>query len=179
MLQKCSIFKVLEVFFNEPSKEHYLMEISKKSGIAHTSTKKYLQELIKLLIIKENLEKKGKRIFPLFIVNLESQKYLHYKKLSNQDKLIESNLIDYLKDNIMPECIVVFGSYQKGEDDETSDIDIYVQSNKKELNLSSFEKKLKRKIQIHFQLKFKNYPEELKNNIINGVVLYGYLEALR
>ena len=39
MLQKNSIYKTLEIFFLEPTKEHYLIEISRKANIAHTSIK--------------------------------------------------------------------------------------------------------------------------------------------
>ena len=42
MLQKCSILQVAGVFFNEPTKDHYLIEISQKANLAHTAVKKNL-----------------------------------------------------------------------------------------------------------------------------------------
>ena len=72
---------------------------------------------------------------------------------------------------------MLFGSFQRGEDVEDSDIDLFVEACKMDLDLNSYEKKLNRKIQIHFRKCFGKLPEELKNNIINGIVLYGYLEA--
>jgi len=77
----------------------------------------------------------------------------------------------------MPKVIILFGSYQRGEDIEESDIDIFVEGKKEELNLDKFKKQLKRNIQLHFQEDFKKYPKELKNNIVNGIMLDGYLEA--
>ena len=77
----------------------------------------------------------------------------------------------------MPKVIILFGSYCRGEDIEESDIDIFIESKKQEINLDRFERALKRKIEIHFNDNFNNYPKELKNNILNGCVLYGYLEA--
>ena len=177
MLQKCSIIKVAIVFFNEPTKQHYLKEISKKANIAHTSVITHLTELKKQKIIIETREKKGKRTFPFYTANIDSDDYKTYKKLINQIQLEESNLINFLKDTCMPKTIIVFGSYQKGEDTETSDIDIFLECKKKELQLNTYETKLKRKIQLHFKDNFKEYPGELQNNIINGTVLRGYLEA--
>ena len=74
MLQNCSIINVAGVFFKEPTKNHYLIEISKKSKLAHTSTKKHLITLKKQKIIKQINEKKGKRNFPGYIANLEDRK---------------------------------------------------------------------------------------------------------
>lgn len=177
MLQECSIFKVAGIFFTEPTKQHYLMEISQKAGLAHTSVKKYLIDLKNKGVIKETLEKKGKRKFPVYTADLESTAYRKYKRMFNIAKLIESGLIDYLKDNLMPKTTVLFGSYSRGEDVEESDIDIFLECKKNNLDLSKLEKQLGRKIQLHFKEKFKNYPTELKNNIANGIVLSGYLEA--
>ena len=177
MLQKSSMSDVLEVFFEEPSKKHYLMEISKKSKLAHTSVKKYLKELKRKNIIREEVERKGTRKFPLFIANLDNNQYKKNKKIHNLLKLIESGLIEFLKDNLMPKSIVLFGSYQRGENSEDSDIDIFVECKKEKLDLTKFKKLLKRNIQLHFKGDFKKYPKELKNNIINGVILEGYLEA--
>ncbi len=177
MLQKSSILRIANVFFEEPTKAHYLMEISKKANIAHTSTKKHLLTLKKLSIITESKEKKGERIFPIYKANFHNENYKSYKRIYSLLKLKESKLIEFLKDALMPKSIVLFGSYRWGEDIEDSDIDLFIESKKKELNLSKFEKILGRSIQLHFKECFKDYPKELKNNIINGIVLSGYLEV--
>ncbi len=179
MLQNCTMMKVARVFFDFPTKEHYLKEISRKSGIAHTSVKGNLIYLKKEGIINEFVEKKGKREFPIYKANLESQNYKNLKKIHNMIILQDSGLIEFLRDKLMPKCIVLFGSYQKGEDLEYSDIDLYIQCAKEELNLEKFRKILNRKIQLHFNEEFNNYPDELKNNIINGIVIYGYLEVFQ
>lgn len=176
MLQKCSLIKVAAVFFREPTSQHYLKEISKKAGLAHTSTKKYLLELKKMLIITETAEKRGKRNFPIYKASLESNNYKNAKKLFNIHSL--SAITQFLKDRLAPKSMTLFGSYARGEDIEESDIDIFIECKKEAVDLSNFEKELKRKIQLHFNPNFKDYPEELKNNIINGIVLSGYLEAL-
>ncbi len=179
MLQNCSIIRIAEIFFDEPTKLHYLIEISKKSKLAHTSAKNHLTSLKKEGIIKEIVEKRGKRNFPSYKANLESQSYKQEKKIYNLSKLCDSELLSYLRDTFMPKAIILFGSYSHGEDIEESDIDIFIESKKQDLDLNKFENIFKRKIELHFNENFNNYPKELKNNIINGDILYGYLEVFK
>lgn len=177
MLQKSTMLKTVEPFFLNPTKEHYLKDISRKIGIAHTSIKINLDELVKRGLIKRKVEKKGKRKFPIYKAELNSKIFKTYKMLHNLTALIESGLIIYIGEKAMPKAVAVFGSYQRGEDIETSDVDIFVECKREELNLAQFEKKLGRKIQLHFNNNFLSYPKELKNNIINGIVLSGFLEG--
>ena len=177
MLQKCTIFKVAGVFFDEPSKSHSLMGISRDIKLAHTSVINHLTELIRLKIIKVQIEKKGKRDFPVYSANTEEESYKKYKKIYNLFKIEESGLVNYLKDRFMPQSVILFGTYSRGEDLKDSDIDLFVECKKQNIVLSAFEKKLNRKIELHFKEQFNDYPKELKNNIINGIVLSGYLEA--
>lgn len=95
--------------------------------------------------------------------------------MHNLDQII--NLIEFLKKEFMPNCIILFGSFARGEDIEDSDIDLFLECKKKNINLSKFEKQLNRKIQLHFNDNFKQYAKELKNNIINGIILDGYIEG--
>lgn len=63
MLQKSSMLKTAEIFFLNPNKDHYLMNISRNVGLAHTSIKKNLKELVKLGLITETVEKKVEENF--------------------------------------------------------------------------------------------------------------------
>ncbi|MFH1631180.1 MAG: nucleotidyltransferase domain-containing protein [Candidatus Aenigmatarchaeota archaeon] len=179
MLQNCTTMLVANVFFREPMAMHYLREISKKAGIAHTSVKRELESLKSAGIIEERVDKKGERIFPIFFANIGDGRYLKYKKLSNIINLIESGLLEYLKDEIMPSAIILFGSYLRGEDTEDSDIDLFVSSKKQKITLSKFEKLLGRNIQLHFNDEFDKSTRELKNNILNGMMISGYLEVYK
>ncbi|MFW5902705.1 MAG: nucleotidyltransferase family protein [archaeon] len=176
MLQKCSLWRVAQVFFDEPIKEHYLMEISRKSNLSHTSVKNKLKTLIDEGIISKDKEKRGKRIYPIYKAKLESKKYKKYKKIDILHRIEEVGLNNYLKGKYQPDCIVLFGSAARGEDTEKSDLDLFLQMEKEEINLNEFEEKLNRKIQLHISRDIKNYPEELKNNIANGILLHGYLD---
>jgi|SRR3989338_5542756 len=179
MLQKSSINRTIEIFFVNPTKKHYLMDISRSIGLAHTSVKKNLDKLVKLKLIEQSAEKRGGRKFPIYMANLRDDSFKKYKIIYNLSAILESGLIEFIKKKLMPKSIVLFGSYQRGEDTEGSDIDLFVECKNEELDLSQFQKKLQRKVELHFNDNFNAYPEELKNNIINGIVLSGFLEAYK
>ena len=98
------------------------------------------------------------------------------------DHRIKTALTKYIKDvdELLPiNKAILFGSYAKGEDTERSDIDLYIETpSKKDITLEKFEKKLKRNIQIfrHKNL-FEIKNKDLVNNIINGIVLNGFVEV--
>jgi predicted nucleotidyltransferase len=77
----------------------------------------------------------------------------------------------------MPQSIILFGSAAKGEDIGQSDIDLFIESKEISISLEKFEKPLKRKISILFKENFRDLSKELKNNIVNGIKLYGFLRA--
>ena len=177
MLQKSSLMRTAEFFYKNPTRDHYLMDISRHIGLAHTSTKKNLKELAKGGIISKHSEKKGGRVYPLYRGNFDNRLFKSCKRIHNLSAIIDSGLVDYIEEKLMPKSIVLFGSYSRGEDTETSDIDIFVECKGEQLNLKNFEKNLGRKIQLHFKESFSSFPKELRNNMVNGIILSGFLEA--
>lgn len=179
MLQKSSIARTAEVFFGSPTNGHYLADISRKVGIAHTSVKKNLLGLVKLGLVEEKVEQRGGRRFPIYVAKRDENAFRRQKKEYNFASILESGLVEYLEEKLTPKAIVLFGSYRRGEDVEGSDIDIFAECKEEPVNLAKFEKKLGRKIELHFKEDFTAYSKELKNNIINGIVLSGFLEGYR
>ena len=173
------MFRTLEVFFLGPSKEHYLMDISREARLAHTSVKENIRKLVGLGLLSQRIERKGKRKFPLYRANNENKSYRSHKKLYNLESLLESGVVEFIEESLAPKSMVLFGSYARGEDTEESDIDLFVECEGEELDLGRFEKKLHRKLELHFNKNFTSYPKELKNNIINGMVIFGYLEGFK
>ena len=164
------MMKTAEFFFINPSRDHYLMDISRNTGLSHTSTKKNLKGLIKLGMINEHSEKKGERSFPFYKANVDNKLFRKHKLVYNLSAVIESGLADFIEDQLAPKSVVLFGSYSRGEDVEDSDIDLFVECKTSDIGLKAFEKKLKRKIGLHFAENFNSYPKELKNNVINSTV---------
>lgn len=168
MVQKCSLLKVLEVFFIEPTTIHFVKEISKKIKLAPTSVRNHIKELLKEGLIK----RKKAKPFNGFIANRENDSFIFYKRVYNLYSL--KNLIDFLVKSYYPKLIVVYGSYSLGEDVENSDIDIFILSkSKKEVNLKEFEEKLKRKIHLLITKDLEKLDTRLRKKVWNGIVLYG------
>ncbi|MEM3113470.1 MAG: nucleotidyltransferase domain-containing protein [Candidatus Pacearchaeota archaeon] len=173
MIQKYIKYNVLSVFFNSPTKGFQIREISRLIKLGQPSVTNYLKALEKEgFIIKDN-----NGIYPSFKANRENNLFRLYKKFDMVFKINSSGLLDYLYNNCLPSSIILFGSASKGEDIESSDIDIFIQSKEKKLNLEKYEKILNRKISLFFEQDFNKISNELKNNILNGVVLNGYIKV--
>lgn len=173
MLQNYSKYRILQEFFDFPRKNFQIREISRRTKIAQPSVINHLKSLIKEEFILR--EKKG--IYPSFIANRDNLKFRIYKKFNIFIRLYEIGLIDYISDSCFPNAVILFGSASKGEDTEESDLDIFVQSKAKKLNLEKYEKLLNKKISLFFDDDFLKLSNELKNNILNGIVLKGYIKA--
>mgnify|MGYP001577787868 CR=1 FL=1 len=166
--------KILELFFDYPLEQFYLRQISRKTGIAVTSVKKYLNDLIKeKLIVKVD-----KGIYPSFKADRDNDKGLFrlHKTLSIIERINSSGLLDYLWDSLYPEAIILYGSASRGEDIEGSDIDFFIVGKEKTISLDRFEKNFHREIHLMFKDNPKKIPEKLKSNLINGIVLKGYFD---
>ena len=179
MLQKSSIWRTLKVFFAEPTKAHYLRDICRKINLSPTSVRNNLAELESLGLIWQEKEQRGLRKFPFYKANINEKSFRLYKRINNLEDLLECGLVEFLEEKITPKAIVLFGSFQRGEDVDESDIDIFIESKEDKVDLAKFEKVLQRKIELHFKENFSSYPKELKNNIINGIVVSGFLEGFR
>ncbi len=173
MLENYNRYKLLKLFLDNPTESFRLRELSRLSKISPPSVMNYLAEFEKQGLIK----KYEKRKVPYYQAIRDNEDFKQYKKLSILFELHKSGLIDYLWDELVPEVIILFGSFSLGEDTETSDIDLFVQASEKKLNLGKYEKMLGKEINIFYESKFSRLSKELKNNIINGTKLKGYLKV--
>ena len=168
MIQKSTQFKVIEVFFKEPTAIHFIREISKKIKIAPTSVRLNIKNLLKEgLIIK-----KKSNPFDGYIGNRENDRFLFCKRAYNLYNLYE--LKEKIINLLHPKAIILFGSYAIGEDIESSDIDLIILSKiRKDIDFSTIEKDVQRKINIMIIENLNKLDENIKNKVINGVILYG------
>lgn len=177
MLENYSRWGVLRVFFDSPTERIGLRELGRRSGIAHSALEPHLESLIQDDLVIREEEKQKTRTYPVYTANTESEIYRYYRRLDVLERLKTSGIIGVLEEKFTPDCIVLFGSASRGEDLEDSDIDLFVQAEEKDITLSEYEEEMERSIQLHIKRDIKDYPEELRNNIANGTVVYGYLEV--
>ncbi len=173
MLEKYNRYKVLKVFLDNPTESLGLREIARLAKISPSSVLSYLKEFEKENLIKKKL----KRNNPIYLAFRDSQKFIFYKKISILFELNKSGLIDYLWDKISPKAIVLYGSFAKGESIESSDIDLFILGKENNIKINDFEKRLNKKIHLLFKESLDDISKELKNNILNGVILKGYVKV--
>lgn len=109
--------------------------------------------------------------------NREEQRAIELKRVENLKSIYLSGLLRYLKEQLPGGTIILFGSYSRGEDTSTSDIDIAIVERKdKLLKVEKYEKILNRKINVNFYDSWKGLHKNLKNNILSGILLHGGVE---
>ncbi len=144
--------KIKELFYEYPSKKFTVREIAKKTGIPKSTVQNCLQEL----------KKENKNLFRI--------KKIHFYI----EKMFETGLIEHIEKELMASCIILFGSFRKGESEKESDIDLFIESHKKTTDLTKFEKKMKHNIHYIVEPDIKKLPQRLQENIVNGIKLAGY-----
>jgi predicted nucleotidyltransferase/predicted DNA-binding protein (UPF0251 family) len=148
-------------------------DIAKELKVSPTAVANSVKNLIGKNLIK--LERTKTINFISF--NRDNPKALELKRVENLKQFYLSELSDFLEEKLAGATIIIFGSYSRGEDTNTSDIDIAVIGRKDKLiDLKIFEKKLNRQINIHFYDSWKNIHKHLKNNILNGIIITGSVD---
>ena len=177
MSKKIDEHRILELFFQDP-REHHLREIARICHITPTTASKYLAQYVKKGLLAEQ-ELRGNVLYR----PTEHERFLLEKKQWNIKRIVESGLLEELNNKLAYPAVILFGSLAKAENHPDSDIDLFIISEeKRQPDLSVFEKKLKAPIQtfIHTKKEFKELKKsnpELLNNVINGYILSGFLEA--
>ena len=167
---------IKEYFFINPTAKLRVREIERTLKLPLPSVIRYCKELD-----QENILTISKIGNVNFYTSSRSETYLLEKRLFNIKQLYESGLINCLKIELSNPAIILFGSFAKGEDTEESDIDLYIETpSKKQVKLEKFEKLLKRKIQTFRHKSLGSLSNvNLANNIVNGVLLNGFVEVFK
>lgn len=148
-------------------------EIAKMLKVSPTAVTNSIKKLKDSQLIK--IEKTKTINFVSF--NRDEPKAIELKRAENLKRIYTSGLSEYLEKELPGGTIILFGSYSKGEDTNTSDIDIAVIERKEKImHLKGYEKTLNRKINVNFYSSWKSINEHLKNNILNGILLHGSIE---
>jgi|SRR3989338_2167707 len=165
---------ILNFLFKNPTSEFNGKELAKEVNASQTAIAKSIK-----LLSEENILVVNKKILLSIRLNRGDEEIFILKRIYNLRSLYSSGLVKELSNMFKGSVLSVFGSYAHGDDTEDSDIDIAILgSSEKKLDekvLSKYEKKLQRKISLHFFSDVKKINNNLRNNILNGVVLKGAL----
>ena len=165
---------ILEFLFDNPRRSFNGREMARALNVSAPAVKKAVKFLLdnELILVE-------KKVTLDIRLNFGNPLVVRFKKLHNLSKIFDSGVVDYIYDACLPNSIILFGSYSLGEDVEGSDIDIFVESKSRKLDLKTYENFLKRNISIFFEKDFSRLSKELRNNVVNGVVLKGYLRVFK
>lgn len=164
--------KLMRIIFENPTYRFHIRELARLTKLNPNTIINISNALEKQGLIKKEKRKHLTEIY----ANIENKDFIIKKRIFNILQLYNSELVDFLIKKYSPEAISVIGSYSRGEDMEKSDIDIAVISDKKEsIDIEKFEKILNRKIHL-LALNYKDISDEFYTNLINGIILYGYIK---
>ena len=148
-------------------------EIAKILRVSPTAVSNSLKSLKNNNLI--NFEKT--KTINFISLNNSNKRATELKRVENLKNIYISGFSDFLEKELPGGTIILFGSYSRGEDVNTSDIDIAVIERKeKTLKLNEYENILKRKINLNFYNSLKEINRNLRNNILNGILLQGSIE---
>lgn|SRR3989338_4457673 len=166
---------ILKPLFDSPNREFNVRELARILKMAPATASKDLKLLSKKGILKQRKD----RNFIFYKANLESDFYRDLKIFYNLRKIKDSGLIGSLDKFYLRPSIVLFGSMSNGLDNETSDVDLLVLSEKTSdfLELKKFERLLGKKIQLFIVKNLKELKNEhLINNLVNGIIIQGEIK---
>lgn len=160
------IFNDLEPFFKDNYGRISIREYARIRKISPPSASTLLNELCKdgLLIREEE------KIYIFFAANRENHLFVHLSRIYWYTLINKSGLLSYFNNELVSPLVILFGSFSKAEITQKSDIDIAIKAQKKKLNVTQFEKKLQREIQVVF---YNGAKINLQNSILNGFILSG------
>ncbi len=172
--------KVLYWFFSYPNANIGLNELCKNVKISKNNANRIVNKLVKEGFLTKEIIGKTWRIK----CNLRHEHNKTKKIAYNIQMVYKSRIIERIYKQFKDvRAIILFGSYRKGDDNEKSDVDIAVNLlGNKELKIEEFgiiEKfGYRRNVTVNLYL-FSNKKINLNlfSNIVNGIVLDGFLEV--
>lgn len=172
MLNKTA-FNIMEQFFYSGLNRLQTSKIIKKTGYDFKTVKKYLKDLTNLDLIKKHDDLN----IPTYEANYRDKFFLNIKREKIVDDIFINGLPQYLNKRLGETACILFGSCARGDYYEDSDIDIFIQSKKVRMDVSGYEKRLKRRINPFFEEKWQNLSEGMKTGLLNdGITINGRLK---
>lgn len=167
--------RIIKLFFDGPQIAIHIREVARRTGMTPRGAKYILDALKNEGLL--NLESTG--IVSNYSGNYQSDKFVALKRSLNLYSLHSSGLVAALEEFYhTPKCIVVFGSYARGEDTGKSDVDIAIVTDSDEIpELDKYESYINRKISISLVRNVRKEGANFLNSLANGIVLSGYLEV--
>jgi predicted nucleotidyltransferase len=166
-----NIINDLKYFFENCYRRINVREYAKLMKISPPTASKILSRYEKEGLLKKEID----RNYYFYYADKYSKTFIDLSRIYWSIKL--QKIIEQLKEKSINPTIILFGSLAKAEVKEDSDVDLAIFAHEKEINLSLFEKKLQRKIQVFWFKSPKSIKSvDLMNSILNGYILTGRID---
>jgi len=163
--------EILNLYFTNQDRKFYLRELEKILNFPVANIRRELVKLEKVGLFRS--EKKGNLKF--YFLNTSYPLFQEIKSIISKTSGVPFLIKNALKNIKNIEMAFIYGSFAKGEEKNTSDIDLFIIGNPDETelirNLNSIEKKLQREINyaIYSRKSFQKKKEE-KDSFILEVI---------
>jgi predicted nucleotidyltransferase len=170
---------MLELFFENPTKEWHFEEIAKYAKITRGKANDWLKQFIREGLIRR-VKTKGK--MPHYLSNFQAPAYQNRKRLFALERLYTSGLLNHLSSLKGARTIILFGSFARTDWYKNSDIDIFIYGDPAGLSLAKYEMILHREIQLFIaksEEELRKFSGNLIRNIIKGNLIKGNLDFIK
>jgi predicted nucleotidyltransferase len=161
--------RIKALFFNETLRRWHFEDIVKESCISRERANYFLKELLREGFIKRI---KPRYKMPYYLTNIELRRFRSEKKIYGIRIIEQSGLFEHLNSLNNIKTAILFGSFARGDWNNSSDIDLFLYGDDKDFDKGMFEKKTKREIQLFSYKDIKKIKKELDpklfQNIVNG-----------
>ncbi len=162
------IINDLQPFFEDCYRRINVREYARIIGVSPPTASKLLSHYWRERLLVPSRFKN----YILFYANKSSPDFIDLSRMYWRGKL--QPFLENMGKEVPAAVIVLFGSLAKGEAKADSDVDIAVFGAKKQVDVSLFEKKLKRSLQLFWYCSLKDVKSPgLANNVLNGYVIKG------
>lgn len=165
------IFNILGPFFQDNYRRINVREYARLTGISPPTASKQLKALQEEGLLYEEAD----RNYLFYFANRDNPQFLGLLHLYWRLQLQKTGLLSFLNQEFIHPVIILSGSLSQGQATVLSSLElILLNSSDKKLDLSSYEQKIKRKIQITVFKKqnlLKN--KELLQKVLSGFKLIG------
>jgi predicted nucleotidyltransferase/predicted DNA-binding transcriptional regulator len=171
---------ILYWFFAYPDVKTTLSELAKEVGISKKTANRVVSDLVKEgFLVKEEIGKAWR-----IHCNLAHPYNTTFKIGHNLSLVYNSGIIPEVYKTVgNPKTIILFGSYRKGDDISSSDLDLAVEivgdSDMKVITLGTIPLLgLRKNVRVNLHVFSRNKIDlNLFSNIANGIVIEGFLEV--
>lgn len=156
----------MHLFFNNVAKHWHFEELLRKSKSSRSKAAKWLRKFQHENLILKHCQK-GKH--PYYTANFEHPAYKFKKRIFSLQHLYQAGLLQYLEQQPDIVSCYLLGSFSGSDWHEQSDIDIFIYGKAESIDISQFQKKLRKKIQLFTA----EHPKDLRKfsgNFLKNVI---------